>query len=48
MTLTLEIKRLLPAAPPVVFGAFSTPDELAQWWGPDGFTAPSLVFNPSV
>ncbi|HET9737508.1 MAG TPA: SRPBCC domain-containing protein [Solirubrobacteraceae bacterium] len=48
MALTLEIKRIVPAAPPVVFGAFSTPEELAQWWGPHGFTAPSLDFNPSV
>jgi len=45
---TLKIKRIVPAAPPVVFRAFSTPDELAQWWGPDGFTAPSLIFNPCV
>jgi len=45
---TLKIKRIVPAAPPIVFRAFSTPDELAQWWGPDGFTAPSLIFNPCV
>jgi uncharacterized protein YndB with AHSA1/START domain len=46
--LTLEIKRVLPAAPSVVFGALSAPDELARWWGPAGFTAPSLEFNPRV
>lgn len=46
--LTLTIKRLVPAAPPVVFEAFSTPDELARWWGPDGFSVPSLNFNPAV
>jgi uncharacterized protein YndB with AHSA1/START domain len=46
--LTLEIKRDLPAAPAVVFRAFSTPEELAKWWGPKGFTAPSLEFNPRV
>jgi hypothetical protein len=44
--LTLEIRRVLPAAPSVVFGAFSAPDELAKWWVPEGFTAPSLQFNP--
>ena len=44
--LTLEIKRVLPAARPVVFRAFTAPDELARWWGPDGFTVPSLEFNP--
>jgi uncharacterized protein YndB with AHSA1/START domain len=45
---TLKIKRIVPAAPPVVFRAFSAPDELARWWGPDGFTAPSLDFDPCV
>lgn len=46
--LTLEIKRVLPAAPSVVFRAFSAPDELAKWWGPDGFSVPSLDFKPRV
>jgi uncharacterized protein YndB with AHSA1/START domain len=46
--LTLEIKRLIPAAPSVAFAAFSEPDELAKWWGPGGFTIPSLEFDPRV
>jgi uncharacterized protein YndB with AHSA1/START domain len=46
--LTLEIKRLLPAAPSVAFAAFSEPDELAKWWGPQGFTIPSMEFDPRV
>ena len=46
--LTLEMTRVVPAAPSVVFGAFSAPDELAQWWGPEGFTSPSLEFDPRV
>jgi uncharacterized protein YndB with AHSA1/START domain len=40
--LTLELKRVLSAAPPAVFRLFSDPDELAKWWGPAGFTVPSL------
>ena len=44
----LEIERVLPAPPPVVFAAFSDPDELAQWWGPQGFTIPSLDFHARV
>ena len=43
--LTLEITRVLPADPSVVFGAFSAPDELAKSWGPEGFTIPSLNFR---
>ena len=46
--LTLEMKRLLPAAPPVAFAAFSEPKELAKWWGPQGFTIPSIDFDPRV
>ena len=44
----LEIARTLPAAPPVVFAAFTDPKELAKWWGPEGFTIPSLEFDPRV
>jgi uncharacterized protein YndB with AHSA1/START domain len=46
--LTLEMKRVLPAAPAVVFGAFSDSSALARWWGPKGFTTPSLQFHPRV
>jgi uncharacterized protein YndB with AHSA1/START domain len=46
--LTLAIKRVLPAARPVVYQAFCDPSELAKWWGPKGFTTPSLEFNPRV
>jgi uncharacterized protein YndB with AHSA1/START domain len=46
--LNLELKRVIPATPSVVFGAFSAADELAKWWGPEGFTAPSLDFKPRV
>jgi uncharacterized protein YndB with AHSA1/START domain len=46
--LTLEMKRVLPAAPSMVFGAFIDPNELAKWWGPEGFTTPSLEFDARV
>jgi uncharacterized protein YndB with AHSA1/START domain len=46
--LTLEMKRVLTTAPSVVFGAFSDSSELAKWWGPAGFTTPSLEFDPRV
>lgn len=46
--LALEIVRTLPAAPPIVFAAFTDPKELARWWGPEGFAIPSLQFNPRV
>jgi uncharacterized protein YndB with AHSA1/START domain len=46
--LRLEIKRTLPAAPRVVFAAFTDPSQLANWWGPEGFTVVSLEFSPLV
>jgi uncharacterized protein YndB with AHSA1/START domain len=46
--LDLEMTRVLPAAPSVVFAAFSEANELAKWWGPQGFTIPSVEFDPRV
>jgi uncharacterized protein YndB with AHSA1/START domain len=46
--LTLELTRALPAGRPAVFAAFSDARELAKWWGPKGFTTPSLEFEPRV
>jgi uncharacterized protein YndB with AHSA1/START domain len=46
--LTLEMKCVLAAAPSVAFSAFSDSSELAKWWGPEGFTTPSLKFDPRI
>ncbi len=46
--LTIEIERVLPAGRSVVFGAFSDPNELAKWWGPKGFSTPSLELQARV
>jgi uncharacterized protein YndB with AHSA1/START domain/ketosteroid isomerase-like protein len=46
--LTLEMKRVLGAVPSVVFRAFTDSSELAKWWGPEGFTIPSVEFQPRV
>jgi uncharacterized protein YndB with AHSA1/START domain len=42
----LAMKRVLPATRSVVFAAFTDPDELAKWWGPEGFNIPNLEFDP--
>ncbi len=44
--LALELTRVLPAGRSAVFEAFSDADQLARWWGPEGFTTPSLDFDP--
>jgi uncharacterized protein YndB with AHSA1/START domain len=46
--LTLRLKRTLHALPEAVYRALSDPEELAKWWGPRGFTAPSVEFDPGV
>lgn len=46
--LRLRLERDLPAPRSVVFSAISEADELAKWWGPAGFTSPSVDFDPHV
>jgi uncharacterized protein YndB with AHSA1/START domain len=46
--LVLEIERVLPAARPVVFEAFTHPQQLAKWWGPEGYAVANLEFEPRV
>jgi uncharacterized protein YndB with AHSA1/START domain len=37
--------RVFDAPRELVFSAFSDPQHLAQWWGPDGFTTTTSVFE---
>jgi uncharacterized protein YndB with AHSA1/START domain len=45
---SLRMTRLLPAERGVVWGAMTDPEKLASWWGPKGFTVPSVDFEPRV
>ena len=42
------MKRVLPAPRARVFAACTEPDELAKWWGPHGFTSPSIELDVRV
>ena len=42
--LALEMQRALPALMPPVFAAFTDPEQLRKWWGPQGFVIPSIDF----
>lgn len=46
--LWLRMTRLLPAARPEVWRRLTDAAELAQWWGPRGFTVPTLDFEPEA
>ncbi|HEY4397970.1 MAG TPA: SRPBCC domain-containing protein, partial [Acidimicrobiia bacterium] len=46
--LTLRVQRVLPGARERVFRACTEPDELAQWWGPHGFTTPYVDLDLRV
>ncbi|MGP4001489.1 SRPBCC family protein [Streptomyces sp. 8N706] len=41
-TLRLRMERVLRAPRSAVFRALTEPQELAMWWGPDGFTIPRV------
>ncbi len=43
--LTLRLERTLGVPPETVFAAFVDPTGLAEWWGPAGFTAPSVELD---
>ena len=34
----LSMRRLFDEPPAAVFAAFTEPDQLDRWWGPDGYT----------
>jgi uncharacterized protein YndB with AHSA1/START domain len=46
--LTLELTRTLPAARSAVWNAMTKAEQLARWWGPKGFAAPAVDFEPRV
>ena len=46
--LGLHIARVLPAPRSLVYRAHSEPAELAKWWGPSGFSAPSVELDLRV
>lgn len=46
--LTMSAERLFGAPRARVFDALTTPERLRQWWGPQGFTAPSVEVDLRV
>lgn len=44
----VDLKRVIPVPQTEVYRAITDPDLLAKWWGPRGFTAPEVDFEPRV
>ena len=42
---SLQTQRTIPYTPDAVYAAFSDPDRLARWWGPDDFTNTFEIFE---
>lgn len=38
MTTTLRLERTYPADPATIWNLWTTPEGIARWWAPDGFT----------
>jgi uncharacterized protein YndB with AHSA1/START domain len=43
----LALTAVLPLSPERLFPFLVTPDELARWWGPHGFTTPEVQLDPT-
>jgi len=39
------MRRTFQATRPRVFEAFTNPETLSQWWGPEGCTAPRIAMD---
>ena len=46
--LVLRLEWVLPGSRAAVYSALTDPEELRRWWGPRGFTTPSIKFEPRV
>jgi uncharacterized protein YndB with AHSA1/START domain len=46
--IVLDLERTVPASREAVWRALTEPEKLAKWWGPDGFTTPSIELDLRV
>jgi uncharacterized protein YndB with AHSA1/START domain len=41
----LRLERVIAAAPERLFALWTEPEELAKWWGPEGYTTPEYAMD---
>ena len=46
--LTVRLTRMVQAPPQRVFEAMTAPQQVADWWGPHGFTCPEVTLDLRV
>jgi uncharacterized protein YndB with AHSA1/START domain len=46
--ITLELSSTVQAPPQLVFEAMTDPDQVAEWWGPEGVTCPEVTLDVKV
>jgi uncharacterized protein YndB with AHSA1/START domain len=46
--LTVKLSSSVQAPPQRVFEAMTDPNQVADWWGPEGFTCPEVIFDVRV
>ena len=46
--LTVKLSGIVEAPPQRVFDAMIDPEQVAEWWGPEGFTCPAVSLDPRV
>ena len=46
--LNIHVERVVPAPRPLVFRVSTVPEDLARWWGPKGFSIPSVSVDLRV
>jgi uncharacterized protein YndB with AHSA1/START domain len=46
--LTFELSCIVEATPQRVFEAMTDPQQVSQWWGPEGFTCPEVTLDVRV
>ena len=46
--ITVKLIRSVQAPPQRVFEAMTDPNQVAEWWGPEGFSRPEVTLNVGV
>ena len=46
--LTVKLSSSVQAPPQRVFEAMTDPNQVAEWWGPEGFTCPEVILDVRV